>query len=157
QQIRPASGILLYGPSGTGKTLLAQAIANQCGVNFVPVDGPEIFTKWLGESEEAIRHVFRVALQLSPAIVFFDQLDARAPKRGEDSGSRTTERVVNQLLSELDGVEPLSGIVVMAATNRVDLIDPSVLRPGRFGTHVYVPLPDPLGRREIVEIQLRGT
>jgi transitional endoplasmic reticulum ATPase len=150
------SGVLLYGAPGTGKTLLAQAVANECGVNFIAVNGPELFTKWLGESEEAVRHIFRIARQVAPAVIFFDQLDSITPIRGDHSGSMTTERVVNQLLAELDGVEPLSGIVVLAATNRIDLVDPAILRPGRFGTHVHVPLPDAAGRRAILKLFLAG-
>ncbi len=141
-------GALLHGPSGTGKTLLAKAIAKECGVNFIAVDGPELFTKWLGESEEGVRHIFRIARQVAPTVVFFDQLDAIAPRRGEHSGSMTTDRVVSQLLAEMDGMEQLSGIVVLGATNRIDLIDPSVLRPGRFGMHIHVPMPDEAARRE---------
>lgn len=154
--VSPATGILLYGPPGTGKTLLARAIAHECGVNFLPVEGPEIFTKWLGESEETIRHIFRVARQLAPTIIFFDQLDALAPQRGRDLGSQTTERVVNQLLTELDGIEPRSEVIVLGATNRIDLIDPSVLRPGRLSTHILVPLPDDADRAAILRIQLRN-
>ncbi len=154
--VSPATGILLYGPPGTGKTLLARAIAHECGVNFLPVEGPEIFTKWLGESEETIRHIFRVARQLAPTIIFFDQLDALAPQRGRDLGSQTTERVVNQLLTELDGIEPRSEVIVLGATNRLDLIDPSVLRPGRLSTHILVPLPDEADRAAILRIQLRN-
>jgi transitional endoplasmic reticulum ATPase len=150
------SGVLLYGAPGTGKTLLAQAVANECGVNFIAVNGPELFTKWLGESEEAVRHIFRIARQVAPAVIFFDQLDSITPVRGDHSGSMTTERVVNQLLAELDGIEPLSGIVVLAATNRIDLVDPAILRPGRFGTHVHVPLPDAAGRRAILALFLAG-
>ncbi|MAF49602.1 MAG: AAA family ATPase [Rhodospirillales bacterium] len=151
-------GVLLHGLPGTGKSLLAKAIAKECGVNFLTLDGPEIFTKWLGESEEAIRHIFRVARQLAPSIVFFDQLDALAPARGTESGSRTTERVVNQLLAELDGMRRLSGdVMVIAATNRIDLVDPSVLRPGRFGVQVNIPMPSYVDRLEIFSIELRDT
>lgn len=153
--IATPSGVLLYGPPGTGKTLLAKAIARECGVNFLAMDGPEVFTKWLGESEEAIRHIFRIARQLAPSIMFFDQLDALAPKRGSDSGSRTTERVVNQLLAEMDGMESMHGsVMVLAATNRIDLVDPSVLRPGRLGLHLYIPLPDRSAREQILRIEL---
>ena len=150
----PHVGLLLYGPPGTGKTLLAKAIANECGVNFIAVDGPELFTKWLGESEEGVRHAFRIARQVAPTVIFFDQLDSIAPVRGAHAGSMTTERVVNQLLAELDGVEQLSRVVVIAATNRVDLVDPSILRPGRLGVHIEVPLPDPAARKEILRIHL---
>ncbi len=151
----PHVGALLYGPPGTGKTLLAKALANECGVNFISVDGPEIFTKWLGESEEGVRQVFRIARQVAPAVIFFDQLEAIAPIRGQHSGSMTTDRVVSQLLAELDGVEQLSGVIVLGATNRIDLIDPSILRPGRFGVHIAVGLPDAPARRDILRICLR--
>ena len=155
--ITAPNGILLYGPPGTGKTLIAKALAKECGVNFLAMDGPEVFTKWLGESEEAIRHIFRVARQLAPSIIFFDQLDALAPLRGSDSGSRTTERVVNQLLAELDGMEVAKGnVIVIAATNRIDLVDPSVLRRGRLGMHLYVPLPGREDRVGIFATQARG-
>ena len=155
--VTPPTGILLYGPPGTGKTMMAKALAKECGVNFLAMDGPEVFTKWLGESEEAIRHIFRVARQLAPSIIFFDQLDALAPLRGSDSGSRTTERVVNQLLAELDGMETTHGnVIVMGATNRIDLVDPSVLRPGRLGLHLYIPLPSHADRVEIFEKEVRG-
>ncbi|MEA2905449.1 MAG: transitional endoplasmic reticulum ATPase [Alphaproteobacteria bacterium] len=153
----PHVGALLYGPSGTGKTLLAKAIAKECGVNFISVDGPEIFTKWLGESEEGVRQIFRIARQVAPTVIFFDQLDAIAPVRGQHVGSMTTDRVVSQLLAELDGVEQLSRVIVLGATNRIDLIDPSILRPGRFGVHIAVGLPDADARRQILRIALRTT
>ncbi len=153
----PHVGALLYGPSGTGKTLLAKAIAKECGVNFISVDGPEIFTKWLGESEEGVRQIFRIARQVAPTVIFFDQLDAIAPIRGQHAGSMTTDRVVSQLLAELDGVEQLSRVIVLGATNRIDLIDPSILRPGRFGVHISVGLPDAEARRQILRIALRTT
>jgi transitional endoplasmic reticulum ATPase len=149
------AGVLLHGPPGTGKTLLAKAIAKECRVNFISVDGPELFTKWLGESEEAVRHIFRIARQVAPTVIFFDQMDAIAPVRGDHSGSMTTERVVNQLLAELDGVRDLSRVIVVAATNRIDLVDTSFLRPGRFGAHVFVGLPDRAARAEIARIHLR--
>jgi transitional endoplasmic reticulum ATPase len=152
----PHVGALLYGPPGTGKTLLAKAIAKECGVNFISVDGPEIFTKWLGESEEGVRQIFRIARQVAPTVIFFDQLDAIAPVRGQHSGSMTTDRVVSQLLAELDGVEQLSRVIVLGATNRIDLIDPSILRPGRFGVHIAVGLPDADARCQILAISLRA-
>ena len=151
----PHVGALLYGPSGTGKTLLAKALANECGVNFISIDGPEIFTKWLGETEEGLRQIFRIARQVAPTVIFFDQLDAIAPIRGVNVGSMTTDRVVGQLLAELDGVEQLSRVIVLGATNRIDLIDPSVLRPGRFGVHIAVGLPDADARAEILRLGLR--
>jgi len=151
----PHVGALLYGPSGTGKTLLAKALANECGVNFISIDGPEIFTKWLGETEEGLRQIFRIARQVAPTVIFFDQLDAIAPIRGVNVGSMTTDRVVGQLLAELDGVEQLSRVIVLGATNRIDLIDPSVLRPGRFGVHIAVGLPDAKARAEILHLGLR--
>ena len=151
----PHVGVLLYGPPGTGKTLLAKALANECGVNFISVDGPEIFTKWLGESEEGVRQIFRIARQVAPTVVFFDQLEAIAPIRGAHAGSMTTDRVVSQLLAELDGVEQLSRVIVLGATNRIDLIDPSILRPGRFGVHIPVGLPDAEERKRILQICLR--
>ena len=154
--LTPHVGALLYGPPGTGKTLLAKALANECGVNFIAVDGPEIFSKWLGESEEGVRQIFRIARQVAPTIVFFDQLDSITPVRGAHDGSMTTERVVNQLLAELDGVEQLSGVIVVGATNRIDLVDPSILRPGRFGVHIPVPLPDEGDRRAILRLHLGG-
>jgi transitional endoplasmic reticulum ATPase len=155
--LTPHVGALLYGPPGTGKTLLAKALANECGVNFIAVDGPEIFSKWLGESEEGVRQIFRIARQVAPTVIFFDQLDAITPVRGAHDGSMTTERVVNQLLAELDGVEQLSGVIVIGATNRIDLVDPSILRPGRFGVHIPVPLPDEADRRAILKLHFGGT
>jgi transitional endoplasmic reticulum ATPase len=153
--IRPPSGVLLSGPSGTGKTMLVHALARESGVNFLAVDGPEVFSKWLGESEESVRQVFTLARQLAPAVVFFDQIDAIAPLRGADLGTKTTERVVNQLLAEIDAVAHIPDIVVIGATNRIDLIDPSLLRAGRLGHVVEVPLPDEAGRREILSLQLQ--
>jgi transitional endoplasmic reticulum ATPase len=148
-------GIILSGPSGTGKSLLAKATAKESGVNFLSISGPELFTKWLGESEEAVRDAFQLARQLAPCIIFFDQLDALAPVRGLESGSRTTERVVNQLLRELDDLEHDGRIVAIAATNRPDLVDPSLLQPGRFGTTIVFRHPDKDERAEILEIFLR--
>ncbi len=153
--LEPPTGVVLYGPPGTGKTLLVHALARSAKVNFLAVDGPEIFSKWLGESEEAVRQLFKVARQLAPVIIFFDQLDAIAPRRGSDAGTKTTERVVNQLLAELDGVREVHGIVALAATDRLDLVDPAVLRPGRLGVRIAVPLPDFEDRVEVLRIHLR--
>ena len=155
-RVRPNAGILLYGPPGTGKTMLAQAAARECGANFIAVDGPEVFNKWLGASEEAIRHVFRLARQVAPAVLFFDQLDAIAPRRSGDSANATTARVVSQLLAELDGIEVASRVVVLGATNRRDLLDPALLRPGRLGRGVYVGLPDEAARAAIARVLLKG-
>jgi transitional endoplasmic reticulum ATPase len=155
-KIKPPTGILLYGPPGTGKTLLARAIATECQANFISLTGPEIFSQWVGESEEQIRYIFNLARRVVPCIVFFDQIDAIAPRRGKDISSQVTERVINQLLAELDGLEPLSGTIVIGATSRIDLIEPALLRPGRLGIHLSIPLPDEEERREILSILLNG-
>jgi transitional endoplasmic reticulum ATPase len=149
-------GVLLHGPPGTGKTLLAKAIAHETGVNFIAIQGPELFSQWLGESEESVRHVFNVARRASPCIVFFDQLDAIAPRRTADAASGASQRVVNQLLAELDGMDPLSQVIVVGATNRVEAVDPAALRPGRFGVHLHVGLPPDEDRASILKIHLRG-
>ncbi|MEM0075775.1 MAG: CDC48 family AAA ATPase [Conexivisphaerales archaeon] len=149
-------GILLYGPSGTGKTLLAKAVATESSANFISVRGPELLSKWVGESEKAVREVFRKARQAAPCIIFFDEVDALAPIRGVSSDSMVTERVVSQLLTELDGIQPLSGVVVLAATNRIDMVDPALLRAGRFDKLIYVPLPDKAARLEILKIHSAG-
>ncbi|AHG02263.1 ATPase AAA (plasmid) [Halostagnicola larsenii XH-48] len=150
----PPSGVLLYGPPGTGKTLLARALAGETDVNFVRVDGPEIVDRYVGESEKAIRKVFERARQAAPSIVFFDEIDAIAGTRGESH--EVTERVVSQLLTELDGMSENPNLVVLAATNRRDFIDPALLRPGRLDTHVLVPEPDLEARRKILEVHTRG-
>ncbi|HEX9661562.1 MAG TPA: AAA family ATPase [Candidatus Binatia bacterium] len=152
--LRRSTGILLYGPPGTGKTMLARALANECGANFIPVNGPEIFSMWLGESEQTIRNVFQMARQVQPTVILFDQIDAIAAKRRGEAANATTERVVNQLLAEMDGLRPSSQVIVVAATNRRDLLDPALLRPGRLGLEIYVGLPDPAERREILEVLL---
>jgi len=153
---RPPKGILLYGPPGTGKTLLAKAVANESEANFISVKGPELLSKWVGESERAVREVFRKAKQAAPSIIFFDEIDAIAPIRGGGYGdSGVTERVISQLLTEMDGIEELRGVVVIAATNRPDIVDPALLRPGRFDKLLYVPLPDLEARKEILKIHLR--
>jgi transitional endoplasmic reticulum ATPase len=154
--IRPPKGILLYGPPGCGKTLLAKAVANESDANFISIKGPEVFSKWVGESEKAIREVFRKARTAAPAIIFFDEIDSLAPRRGAgyaDSG--VTERVISQLLTELDGIEALDNVVVMAATNRPDIIDPALLRPGRFDKLIYVPPPDHKTLIQIFKIHTR--
>jgi transitional endoplasmic reticulum ATPase len=145
-------GLLMYGPSGTGKTLLAKAVATESEANFISVRGPELLSKWVGESERGIREIFRRARQASPCVVFFDEIDSIAPTRGMGGDSMVTERVVSQLLTELDGIQALSGVVVLAATNRSDMIDPALLRPGRFDKIVFVPMPDRLARQKILEI-----
>lgn len=153
--IKPAKGILLYGPPGTGKTLMAKALANESNANFISIKGPEIMSKWVGESEKAVRRVFKKAKQVSPAIVFLDELDSIAPKRGSDGDNNVTERVVNQLLTSLDGLEGLGKVTVMAATNRPDIVDPALLRPGRFDLLVLIPIPDAVARKSILEIHTR--
>jgi transitional endoplasmic reticulum ATPase len=150
--IRPPKGILLYGPPGTGKTMIAQAVANETNANFISIRGPQMLSKWVGESEKAIREIFRKARQVSPAIIFFDELDSIAPMRGMDDGSHVMERVVNQLLAELDGLEALKDVVVIAATNRPDILDPALLRSGRFDRMLLIGPPDKLGRHEILKI-----
>ena len=149
-------GILLYGPSGTGKTLLAKAVATESEANFISVRGPELLSKWVGESERGIREVFRRARQASPCVIFFDEVDALAPTRGMGGDSMVTERVVSQLLTELDGVQSLHGVVVLAATNRIDIVDTALLRAGRFDKLIQTPLPDKAARKEILKIHMKG-
>ena len=147
-------GVLLHGPSGVGKSSLARAVAKEAGVNLIVVGGPELFSKWLGESEEAVRHVFKLARELAPSLVFFDPLDALAPVRGRGTGSWTTERVVHQLLAELDDLEKGGAVAVIAATNRCDLVDEALLQPGRFGTLISLTLPEAAERKEILALYL---
>ncbi|MDG6898498.1 MAG: CDC48 family AAA ATPase [Nitrososphaerota archaeon] len=149
-------GILLYGPSGTGKTLLAKAVATESEANFISVRGPELLSKWVGESERGIREVFRRARQASPCVIFFDEVDALAPTRGLGGDSMVTERVVSQLLTELDGIQSLQGVVVLAATNRIDIVDPSLLRAGRFDKLIQIPMPDKDARKETLKIHMKG-
>jgi transitional endoplasmic reticulum ATPase len=152
----PPKGILLYGPPGTGKTLMAKAAANESEANFISVKGPELLSKWVGESEKGVREIFRKARQAAPCIIFFDEIDAIAPIRGGDFGnSHVTERVISQLLTELDGLEILTNVIVIAATNRPDIIDPALLRPGRFDRLLYVPPPDRDSRIQIIKIHTR--
>ncbi|MBS3101632.1 CDC48 family AAA ATPase [Candidatus Woesearchaeota archaeon] len=154
--VRPPRGILLYGAPGTGKTLLAKAVANESEANFILVKGPELLSKWVGESEKAVREVFKKARQVSPCIIFFDELDALAPKRGLSSDSHVSERVVNQLLTEIDGLEDLHDVVVIAATNRPDIVDTALLRPGRFDRMILTYVPDDKVRLEIFKVHTKG-
>jgi transitional endoplasmic reticulum ATPase len=154
---QPAKGILLTGPPGSGKTLLAKAAARESGVNFISVKGPELLSKWIGDSEKGVREVFKKARQAAPCIVFIDEIDALAPRRGGGGGeSHVTERVVSQLLTELDGIEELRGVVTLAATNRPDILDPALLRPGRFDVEIDMPLPDQAARRAILSVHTRS-
>ncbi len=155
--LRPPKGILLFGPPGTGKTLLAKAVATESGANFIAVRGPEIFSKWVGESEKMVREIFRKARMAAPAVVFIDEIDALATARGLGGDSLVTERVVAQLLAEMDGIKALENVVVIAATNRPDLVDPALLRPGRFDRIIYVPPPDFKARLDILLIHTRST
>ena len=151
--IRPPKGVLLSGPPGCGKTLLARAVATETEANFITIKGPEVFSKWVGESEKAIREVFRKARMAAPAVIFFDEFDSLVPRRGmgyADSG--VSERVISQLLTEMDGVVTLEDVVIVAATNRPDIVDPAVLRPGRFDRLIYVPEPDEKARLEIFKL-----
>jgi len=150
----PPKGVLLYGPPGTGKTMLAKAVANESEANFISIKGPELLSKWVGESEKAVREVFRKARQASPTIIFFDELDSITPVRGGRGDSQVTERVISQILTELDGLEELKDVVVIGATNRIDIVDPALLRPGRFDKLLKVPVPDLDARKDILKIHL---
>jgi transitional endoplasmic reticulum ATPase len=154
--IRPPRGILLYGPPGTGKTLLAKAVATETESNFIAVKGPELLSKWVGESEKGVRKVFEKARQVAPCIVFFDEIDSLASRRGYDSGTKVTERVLNQLLSEMDGLSQLEGVVVIGATNRPDMLDSALLRPGRFDRIISTGVPDKESRFEIFKVHTKG-
>jgi len=156
--VKPPKGVLLYGPPGTGKTMLAKAVATETEANFILVKGPEMLSKWVGESEKAVRKIFEKARQTAPTIIFFDEVDAIAPRRGASDGtdSHVTERVVNQLLTEMDGLQDLNDVVIVAATNRPDIIDTALLRPGRFDRIVFVPVPDKKTRKQIFQIHTKG-
>ena len=153
--IRPPRGIMLYGPPGCGKTHIVKAVANEAGANFISIKGPEVFSKWVGESEKMIRNIFRRAKQVAPTIVFFDEIDSLAPRRGMYSGSGTAEQVVSQMLTEMSGIENMEGVVVIAATNRPDIVDPALMRPGRFDRLIYVPAPDEDSRKEILKVHTK--
>ncbi|MDD1715293.1 MAG: CDC48 family AAA ATPase [Methanoregulaceae archaeon] len=154
--INPPRGVLLYGPPGTGKTLIAKAVANESGANFIAIRGPQLLSKWVGESERAVRDVFKKARQVAPSIIFFDELDALAPPRGSELGSHVMETVLNQILTEIDGLEELKDVVVMGATNQPTLVDPALLRAGRFDRLVYIGEPDLTDRKKILSIHLRS-
>ncbi|PKK85791.1 MAG: ATPase [Thermoplasmata archaeon HGW-Thermoplasmata-1] len=155
--IRPPRGILLYGPPGTGKTLLAKAVANESKANFMSIKGPEVFSKWVGESEKAVRELFKKAKQSAPSIVFLDEIDAISPRRGAYEGSsHVTESVVNQLLTSMDGLESMEGVVVIAATNRPDMLDPGLIRAGRFDRLIMLGAPDRDARKEVLKIHTKG-
>ncbi|MFX0070894.1 MAG: CDC48 family AAA ATPase [Candidatus Hermodarchaeota archaeon] len=153
---KPPNGILLFGPPGCGKTLIAKALAHESEVNFISVKGPEFLSKWVGESEKAVRETFRKARSAAPCIIFFDEIDAIAGMRGRYASSQVTEQVVSQLLTEMDGLEGLKEVILLAATNRPDMLDPALLRSGRFGRHVEIPLPDQESRLEIFKIHLKN-
>jgi transitional endoplasmic reticulum ATPase len=150
--IDPPAGVLMYGPPGTGKTLMAKAVANETNANFISVRGPQLLSKWVGESEKAIRQTFRKARQVAPTVIFFDELDSLAPGRGGEVGSNVSERVVNQLLTELDGLEEMGDVMVIGATNRPDMIDPALIRSGRFDRLVMIGEPGLEGREQILRI-----
>ena len=154
--VKPPKGIMLYGPPGTGKTLVAKAVATESEVNFISIKGPELLSKWVGESEKGVREIFRKARQAAPCIIFFDEIDSIVPPRGRDLGTNVTGRVVSQILTELDGLDNLKDVVVVAATNRVDMVDPALMRPGRIDRILYIPNPDLEARKAIMGIHTRG-
>ncbi len=153
---RPPKGILLYGPPGTGKTMLAKAVATESEANFIAVKGPEFLNKWVGESEKAVRETFRKARQASPCVIFMDEIDSIAPERGTGGDSNVTERVISQMLTEMDGLESLNDVVVIAATNRPDIMDPALLRPGRFDKAIFIGPPDKESRKSIFGIHTKN-
>ncbi|MCW4049714.1 MAG: CDC48 family AAA ATPase [Candidatus Bathyarchaeota archaeon] len=154
--VKPPKGILIYGPPGTGKTLVAKAVATESEVNFISVKGPELLSKWVGESERGVREIFRKARQAAPCIIFFDEIDSIVPPRGRNLGSNVTERVVSQILTELDGLDSLKDVLVIAATNRPDMVDPALMRPGRIDRILYVTNPDIEARVAIIGIHTRN-
>ena len=154
--IKPPRGVLLFGPPGTGKTLLAKAVASESEANFISIKGPELLSKYVGESERAIRETFRKAKQAAPTVIFFDEIDSIAPQRSSVSDTHVSERVVSQILTELDGVEELKDVIIVAATNRPDMVDPALLRPGRFDRLIYIKPPGKVSREKIFEIHTRG-
>lgn len=153
--IRPPKGVLLYGPPGCGKTMLAKAVSGESGANFIYIKASELLSMWVGESEKHVRDVFRRAKQVAPAIIFFDEIDALAPKRGAANDNHVTERVVSQMLAEMSGLEEMRDVIVVAATNRPDILDPALLRPGRFDRHILVPTPDRDARLEVFKIHAK--
>ena len=153
---KPPKGIILFGAPGTGKTMLAKAVANESEANFISIKGPELLSKWVGESERAVREVFRKAKQAAPCMIFLDEIDSIAPVRGGGYDSHVTERVVSQILTEMDGLEELKDVIVLAATNRPDMVDPALLRPGRLDRLIYIQVPDEAARQEIFNVHLRG-
>jgi len=153
--IRPSRGILLYGPPGTGKTLLAKAVAKESEANFIQVKGPSLLSMWVGKSEEGMRKIFERARQVAPCVIFFDEIDSLAGRRGNETGTKVTERVLNQMLAEMDGLEDLNDILIIGATNRPDMLDPALLRPGRFDRILLVNAPEEEGRKMILDIHTK--
>jgi len=154
--VSPPKGVLLYGPPGTGKTLIAKAVATTTESNFISIKGPELLSKWVGESEKGVREIFRKARMAAPCIIFFDEIDALVPRRGSGSSdSHVTENVVSQILTEIDGLEELHNVLIIGATNRLDIVDPALLRPGRFDRVIEVPNPDIAGIEMIFKIHTK--
>lgn len=153
---KPPKGILLFGPPGTGKTMLVKAVANESDANFISIKGPELLSKWVGESEKAVREIFRKAKQSAPCIIFLDEIDSIVPIRSAGLDSHVTERVVSQILTEMDGLEELKDVMVIAATNRPDILDPALLRPGRLDRLIYIQSPNEKARETIFEVHLAG-
>lgn len=154
--IKPPKGILLYGPPGTGKTLMAKAVAKESGANFISVKGPSLLSMYVGKSEEGMRKVFEKARQVAPCVIFFDEIDSLAGKRGSESGTKVAERVLNQMLAEMDGIEDVKDILVIGATNRPDMLDPALLRPGRFDKLLLANAPDEEARKGIIEVHTKN-